>query len=96
MFNRKSKNTRESITRERLQEAIAAAVKTADESCASFVGVFVEQVTRKSPGEANWAIKGIRFGRADRDRASAALATVVEQMQREFELQNNDGAKKTA
>jgi hypothetical protein len=36
--------------------------------------------------DADWAIKGVRFGKADRDNCSLALATIVERMQREFSL----------
>jgi hypothetical protein len=32
------------------------------------------------------AIKGVRFGKADQDTSSLALATIVDRMEREFSL----------
>jgi hypothetical protein len=51
-----------------------------------FVGVIVQQTDPMSRAEPNWAIRDIKFGRADRNKASYALAIIVERMQREFNL----------
>jgi hypothetical protein len=69
-----------------LQSAITKAVKKADPKCEGFVGVIVQREVPKARLDADWAIKGVRFGKADRDMSSAALATIVERMQREFSL----------
>ncbi|SHH32787.1 hypothetical protein [Bradyrhizobium erythrophlei] len=72
--------------------AIAAAVKKSDPQCEPFVGVLIEHHAPRSRGDTNWAIKGIRFGRAARDKCSAALVDVVDKMQGAFELrQDQDG-----
>jgi hypothetical protein len=81
-----SKETLSSVSRERLQSAITNAVKKADPDCEAFVGVIVQRETPKAPLDANWAIRGVRFGKADRDKSSKALTTIVERMQREFSL----------
>jgi hypothetical protein len=83
---KKPSDNRSSVSRERLQSAITKAVKKADPKCAGFVGVIVQRETPKTQLDANWAIKGVRFGKADRDKCSLALATIVERMQREFSL----------
>jgi hypothetical protein len=69
-----------------LQDAIANAVRSTDPSCEAFGGVFVEPLRPKSRHEANWEIKGVKFGKTDRAKANEALTTVVERMQREFLL----------
>jgi hypothetical protein len=89
-------DSRKSISREEMQTAITEAVKKADPDCEPFVGVIVERKKRSSLIEANWAIRGIKFGRADRNKVSDAVNTVVERMQREFNLSDDrfseDGA----
>jgi hypothetical protein len=82
---------RKKVARETLELAIAAAVKS-DPQWEAFVGVWVEPCAQKTAEDANWAIKGIKFGKADRDKCRAALDTVVERMQGEFELQPDDAA----
>jgi hypothetical protein len=69
-----------------LRSAITKAVKKADPKCAGFVGVIVQRQTPKAPFDADWAIEGVRFGKADQDTSSLALATIVERMQRELVL----------
>jgi hypothetical protein len=83
---------RSSVSLKQLQSAITEAVKKADPACEAFAGVVVQRETTKSRQDANWTIKGIRFGRADRDKSSQALATIVQRMQREFSLVLEDGA----
>lgn len=74
-----------SLSRASLEAAITEAVK-ASPDCEAFVGVFVMPVEQESRFDANWSIKGIKFGRTDRDKSSKVLASVVEFMQREFSL----------
>jgi hypothetical protein len=78
--------TRNPISREALQEAITEAVKNADPGCEAFVGVIVERTKPKSREEANWGIRGIKFGKADRNKVIEVVAAAVEKMQREFVL----------
>jgi hypothetical protein len=86
---RGSVDNRDLIPREALQEAITAGVKKADPSCAPFIGVIVQRAIATSSLEANWTIRGIKYGRANRDKADAALATIVERMQHEFSLSDD-------
>jgi hypothetical protein len=69
-----------------LQTAIVTGVRESDPACAAFVGVLIERIDRHPDLMANWAIKGVRFGKADRDKAEANLAVVVERMQQKFDL----------
>jgi hypothetical protein len=86
----KSSNTigyRSKLLLEALETAIAVDVRRA-EGCEKFVGVCAERVERKSTEDVNWAVKGIKFGKADRDKANAALAITLERMQRKYILSN--------
>jgi hypothetical protein len=82
----KKNHGREFVSSTILQLAITEAVRTFDPSCELFVGVFIERATTKSRSDANWAIKGIKFGKANRDKCVQAVATIVERMQLEFNL----------
>jgi len=86
----KSFDDRNWVSRESLQSAITEAVKKAEPGCEAFAGVVIKRETPKSRFDANWAIRGVRFGRADRDKSSQALATIVERTQRYFSLAEDD------
>jgi cold shock CspA family protein len=77
---------RTSITRAALELVITEAVRESDLECKSLIGVIVERVARISPGGANWAIKGVKYGEAERDRCSAVISNCVAELQREFEV----------
>jgi hypothetical protein len=72
-----------------LETAIAGTVRRSAPGCEAFVGVIVQRTTPKSPFGANWALRGIRFGKADRRKADVAITTIVERMQREFWLSDD-------
>jgi hypothetical protein len=78
---------RSAISRERLESAIAEAVKSESDG---FVGVVVQRIQPKSRTDPDWAVRGIQFGKADRDKSSEVLAGVVERMQREFSLSDDE------
>jgi hypothetical protein len=82
----KQSDNRSSVSREHLQSAITKAVRKADPKCEGFIGVIVPRQAPKARLDADWTIKGVRFGKADRDTSNVALATIVERMQREFSL----------
>lgn len=65
---------------EHLAAMIAEAVRR---ECAGLMGVIIERVEPLSREDANWRLKGVRFGTADRGEASRVLATVVERLQRD-------------
>jgi hypothetical protein len=85
----KPTDDRSLIACETLQSAITKAVKKAEPACETFVGVIVQRITPKSRFDANWALRGVKFGRADREKANKAVTTVVECMQREFHLSDD-------
>ena len=82
-------DNRKPISREEMQAVITGAVKKADPDCEPFVGVIVERTKRGSFLEANWAIRGIKFGRADRKKAGDAVNRIVERMKCDFNLSND-------
>ena len=74
------------ITRARLESAIAEAVRSTLPECRALIGVIVERVVPESPGAANWMVKGVKYGKAQRDRCRAAIAVCVDDGQREYEI----------
>jgi hypothetical protein len=74
------------LTRAELEVAITNAVRASDPECSIFVGVIVERITPRSRVEANWTVKGIRYGKADRNQCDAALAKVLKSLQLEFDV----------
>jgi hypothetical protein len=80
------KERRDPITISELELAISEDIKNAAPGCEDFVGVIVRHETPKTHLDPNWAILGVKFGKADRKMANEALATVVERMQRVFLL----------
>jgi len=80
-----SKDTRVSKTAEELELTITEAVQAAP-GCEAFVGVIIQRTTPKSRLDANWELRGTKFGRTDRKIAKEALTPIVERMQREFRL----------
>jgi hypothetical protein len=82
----KSVDHRQAISQADLVSAITDAVKQSDPDCSGFVDVIVQQIKPKSQFDPNWAIRGIRFGRSDRQKATQAVDAIVARMQREFRL----------
>jgi hypothetical protein len=82
-------DNRDLISRDEMQAAITEAVKKANPDCGAFVGVFVKRTNRTSILNANWALQGIKFGRADRSKARDAVNRIVERMQCDFNLSDD-------
>lgn len=74
------------IARADLEQLLADAVRSVAPDCQAFVGVIIERVVPQAPGEANWAVKGVRYGKADRDRCEAALGMSLREKQLEYVL----------
>jgi cold shock CspA family protein len=77
---------RKPITRAALETALADAVRARDAQCDGLIGIIVERVNPASPDATNWCVKGVKYGKAERDRCDVALSACVEEMQREFEV----------
>jgi CspA family cold shock protein len=77
---------RVAITRAALELALTEAVRKSSPECSSLVGVIVERVVPEFPGDANWAVKGIKYGKAERDRCRASVSKCVEEGQSEYEI----------
>ena len=65
---------------------LTVAVKLSNPSCEPFVGVLVERVARNLSGEPNWAVKGVKFGKSEREQCNSALTVIIERLRREFEI----------
>ena len=81
-----SPEPREAIKRATLEAAITAAVKSSNASCEPFIGIFVERVPPNSSGETNWAVKGVKFGKSEREQCNSALSVIIDRLKREFEI----------
>jgi len=79
---------RRAISRKNLESAITEAVKSSSD-CATFVGVIIQRQQPKSRSEPDWSIRGVRFGKTDREKSGKVLAAVVERFQREFSLSDD-------
>lgn len=77
---------RQAISSADLQSAIREAVKQFDPECKDFIDVIVKERRPQSRLDANWEIKGVRFGRSDRNKAGQALSVIVARLQGEFAL----------
>jgi hypothetical protein len=82
---------RRPITLKHLELAIAKAVRETDTECEALIGVIVERVVPKSRGDVNWALRGVRYGKAERTKCNAAIAVIVERLQSEYIV--SDGLK---
>lgn len=72
-----------------LETAIAEAVKRGVPECGDFVGVIVQRTKPQSRFDPNWVLRGVKFGKADREKANEALTAIVDRMQREFRLSDD-------
>ncbi|WKA30578.1 cold shock domain-containing protein [Bradyrhizobium roseum] len=80
------KPVRKPIARVELEQSLADAVRSVAPECQALVGVIIERVVSKAPDGSNWAVKGVRYGRADRDRCEAALGVCLREKQLEYVL----------
>ena len=76
---------RSAVSRKHLESEVVKVVKSVLD-CEAFVGVIIQRIEPKSRTDPNWAVRGVRFDKADRDKSGKVLATVVERMQHEFSL----------
>lgn len=89
MFLRKKSDdhpVRKPMTREALEQSLTEAVRASHSEFESFAGVIVERIVPGEPGGANWAVKGVKYGKADRHRSGVVLSHCAEEAQLGFEL----------
>jgi CspA family cold shock protein len=77
---------RKPIARVELEQSLADAVRSVGPECNALVGVIIERVVPATSDGPNWAVKGVRYGRADRDRCEAALGVCLREKQLEYVL----------
>ncbi len=76
---------RSAVSRESLESAVTEAVKPLLDG-EPFVGVIIQHIEPKSRTDSNWAIRGVRSGKADREKSRKVLELGVERLQRDFIL----------
>lgn len=86
-------DNRQRISTEDLQAVVGDAVRKSDPDCEGFVDVVVMGIEPKSRSDANWEIRGIRFGTSDRRKAIEALETVVSRIKREYIVSDAEQAR---
>jgi cold shock CspA family protein len=74
------------IARAALESALAETVRGSDSRCEGLIEIIVERVVPGSPDGANWAVKGVKYGKAEREPCSAAISKFVKESQSEFEV----------
>jgi hypothetical protein len=84
-----TRGDRHLIGAQTLETAISEAVKRGVPECEDFVGVIVQRTTPQSRFDPNWVLRGVKFGKADREKANEALTAIVDRMQREFRLSDD-------
>jgi len=82
---KRPRKTREPLARAELEHMLAEAVRY-DSQCKAFVGVVIRPVIPARSGDVNWAVRGVKYGNADRDRCAAALWRRVAEAQQLYEL----------
>jgi hypothetical protein len=90
-ISQKSKERRTAITRASLELAMAQVVRESDPQCKALIGGVLKRVVPKSHGDANWTVKGVKYGTVERDRCGAAVSNYVEEVRLEFEI--SDGSR---
>jgi hypothetical protein len=74
------------IARADLETALAGSIRDSDPKCESLIAIIVERIVPASPDGANWTVKGVRYGKAEREACNSAIARFVEEGQREYEV----------
>jgi cold shock CspA family protein len=74
------------ITRAALEQTLAETVRGSDPECEGLIGIIVERIVPAPSDGANWIVKGVKYGKAQRERCRAAISKCVEDSQREFEV----------
>jgi CspA family cold shock protein len=82
----KAGGSRKPISRADLEHMLAEAIRTSHPGCEPFVGVIVERTIPASPKEAGWAVKGVKYGNADRSLCGAALSNCLNELQQQFQV----------
>lgn len=81
-----ARKTRTPIARAELERAIAELVRAGNAECQGLVAVILERIAPVSPDGANWTVKGVRYGKANRELCDVALAGCVTEKQLKFDL----------
>jgi hypothetical protein len=84
--SREEKPKRTSVARTTLEQKLLETVRSSAPECSELASVIVERVVPATRGGPNWAVKGVRYGKADRGKCAARLSSIVAERQQEFDL----------
>jgi hypothetical protein len=84
--SREEKPKRTSIARTTLEQQLLETARSSAPECSELASVIVERVVPATRGGPNWAVKGVRYGKADRGKCAARLSSIVAEQQQEFDL----------
>jgi len=87
----RDRNGRKPITRAALERSLTEMVRKIAPECEAFVGLILERINPETPNGANWIIRGVRFGKANRDKCAAALGVSLSEKQQEYTLVDDVG-----
>jgi hypothetical protein len=86
LWKKSDRPTRQPVPRSTLEQSLTEAVRTSHPEFEAFAGVIVERIVPAELGEANWAVKGVKYGKADRYRSGIVLLYCVEEAQLAFDV----------
>lgn len=81
-----STDDRVPVFRSVLEQSLGDAIRASDPECSGLVGIIVEPAASNATNGANWAVKGVRFGRVDRHRCNAVLTSCVADLRSKFQV----------
>jgi hypothetical protein len=68
-----------------IEAAIASSVRSSDPACVGFVGAIIAEC-KKSQEAAGWTLRGVRYGKAPRQKCDAALTAIISKLQTQYVL----------
>jgi hypothetical protein len=66
-----------------IEAAITSSVRGSDPACAKFVGAIIAEC-KNGKVAAGWILKGVKYGKAPRDRCDAALTAIMSKLQGQY------------
>ena len=77
---------RKLISRADLEQSLTDAVRKISPECGAFVGIIIDRILPETAGGLNWAIRGVKYGKADRGKCDAALSMWLQENRQEYTL----------
>jgi cold shock protein len=72
------------IAIEALEAVLASAIRESNVGCKDFIGLFIQPLVPYPRSGPNWAIRGIKYGSANRAQCDISISEIVKKMQLDF------------